>query len=611
MDIIHLLPDSVANQIAAGEVVQRPASVIKELMENSIDAGASTIDVIVVDSGKTSIQIIDDGKGMSETDARLAFERHATSKIQKAEDLFSLHTMGFRGEALPSIAAVAQVRLKTRTIEDELGTEIYIEGSKVISQELCACPVGTNFEICNLFFNTRARRKFLKSDQTEMANITQEFQKIALVNPSVSFSLTHNGKLVTSLPAGTVKQRIVNLFGKKFNEQLLSIDETNTTLAKITGFVGKPESASKKKGHQYLFVNGRYMNSSYFHKAVMEPFAHIIPDGTQIPYFLYFTVDPATIDVNISPTKTEIKFENEAAIWPIVVAVIKGALGKFNAVPTIEFDTEGMPEDIPVFDKTRLADIQAPKIHVNTSFNPFGGSSAPSRKKMDDWDVLYKGLETRASSFPEETIPDFSNAQQSLFDDDAMTQNMEMSSEHFQFRGQYILTPVQSGLMIVDQHRAHERILYDKFRQQMERQNAPSQGSLFPFLLTLPPSDALLFEEMTDELHNLGFNISALRGGSFSILGTPADLGGMDPITLLKEMVETIKEKETGIEDEMRHRIALVMARNAAIVTGQALSSYEMESLISDLFQCQTPSLTPTGKTIMAILQQSDIDKMF
>lgn len=610
MDIIHLLPDSVANQIAAGEVVQRPASVIKELMENSIDAGASTIDVIVVDSGKTSIQIIDDGKGMSETDARLAFERHATSKIQKAEDLFSLHTMGFRGEALPSIAAVAQVHLKTRTIEDELGTEIYIEGSKIISQELCACPIGTNFEICNLFFNTRARRKFLKSDQTEMANITQEFQKIALVNPSVSFSLTHNGKLVTSLPAGTVKQRIVNLFGKKFNEQLLPIEETNTTLVKITGFVGKPESACKKKGYQYLFVNGRYMNSSYFHKAVMESFAHIIPDGTQIPYFIYFTVDPATIDVNISPTKTEIKFENEAAIWPIVVAVVKGALGKFNAIPTIEFDTEGMPEDIPVFDKTKLGGVQAPKIQVNTSFNPFASSHAHSQKRTNDWDVLYQGLETSPGLSQEDTLPDISGMQQSLFNEDE-AKSMEMSSEHFQFRGQYILTPVQSGLMIVEQHRAHERILYDKFRQQMEKQNAPSQGCLFPFLLTLPPSDAILFEEMTDELHNLGFNISTLGGGSFSILGIPADLGGMDPISLLKEMVETIKEKETGIEDEMRHRIALVMARNAAIVNGQALSSHEMETLISDLFQCHTPSKTPTGKTIMAIMQQTDIDKMF
>lgn len=608
MDIINLLPDSVANQIAAGEVVQRPASAIKELMENSIDAGASTIDVLIVDAGKTSIQVIDDGKGMSETDARLAFERHATSKIRKAEDLFSLHTMGFRGEALPSIAAISQVRLRTRTIEEELGTEICIDGSRVVSQELCACPVGSNFEVRNLFFNTPARRKFLKSDQREMALITQEFQKIALVNPSVSFSLTHNDRLVTSLPAGSIKQRIVGLFGKKLNEQLLPLEETSTSIITISGFVGKPEAASKTKPAQYLFVNGRYMYSPAFTKAVMQPYAHIIPEGTQIPFFLYFTVDPSTIDVNISPTKTEIKFENEGDIWPIIVAVVRDAIGKFNAVPTIEFDTEGKPEDIPVFDKTILNSVHAPRIEIDTSFNPFCSTPKPkSRQNVRGWEELY----TPKAHAQDVEIPDMPELQQKLFTQEEENAGMEMGTEHFQLRGQYILTSVQSGLMIVDQHRAHVRILYDRFRLQMENHNAASQGCLFPYLLTLPPSDAILFDEMTERLHDLGFNISALGGGSYSILGVPAELKDMDPIQLLVEMVATVKEKDSGIEDEMQHRIALVMARNSAIVTGQSLSSHEMEALITDLFRCRTPNITPNGKTIVAILPQTDIDKLF
>ena len=343
MDIIHLLPDSVANQIAAGEVVQRPASVVKELMENAIDAGASTVDVIVEDAGRTSIQVIDDGKGMSGQDARMAFERHATSKIRKAEDLYSLHTMGFRGEALPSIAAVAQVRLQTRTIDSELGTDLSIEGSQIVSQEPCSCPVGANFQVRNLFYNIPARRKFLKSNQTELNNIIQEFERIVLVNPTVAFSFSHNGELTTKLPPGNLRQRIVNVFGKKLNEQLLSVD-VDTTLARITGFVGKPETARKKNTNQFFFVNGRYMRHPYFHKAVLEAYAHLIPEGEQIPYFLYFEVDPSNIDVNIHPTKTEIKFENDSAIWQILVAAIKDSLGKFNAVPTIDFDVEGRPD---------------------------------------------------------------------------------------------------------------------------------------------------------------------------------------------------------------------------------------------------------------------------
>ena len=608
MDIIHLLPDSVANQIAAGEVVQRPSSVIKELMENAVDAGASTVDVLVVDAGRTSVQVIDDGKGMSEQDARMAFERHATSKIQKVEDLFTLHTMGFRGEALPSIAAVAQVHLLTRTIENELGTDLTIEGSQITGQEICSCPVGTNIQVRNLFFNVPARRKFLKSNQTELNNIIQEFERIVLVNPTVGFSLSHNGTLITKLPASNLRQRIVNVFGKKLNEQLLSVD-VDTTLAHITGFVGKPEAARKKNTHQYFFVNGRYMRHPYFHKAVVEAFAHLIPEGEQIPYFLYFDVDPANIDVNIHPTKTEIKFENDSAIWQILVAAIKDSLGKFNAVPTIDFDVEGRP-DIPTFDFHSGTEVHAPHVQVNCNFNPFRSNEGNRQKQAPaNWEQLYAEAR-KAEPNQDYHIQDQTSEKENLFAED--TQNgMEMSNSHFQYRGQYILTPVQTGLMMVDQHRAHVRILYEKFLKQIEGQKASSQGLLFPDMLQLTPSDAVLFQDMTDELRSLGFDIESLGGGSFSINGVPTDLEGANPVLVLTQMVEVIKEKETGIENELQHRIALVMARNAAIVTGQALSNQEMESLLGELFQCQNPNLTPTGKVIVSILEHSQIDKMF
>ena len=608
MDIIHLLPDSVANQIAAGEVVQRPASVIKELMENAVDAGASTVDVLVVDAGRTSIQVIDDGKGMSEQDARMAFERHATSKIKQAEDLYSLHTMGFRGEALPSIAAVAQVHLITRTIDSELGTDLTLEGSQIISQEACSCPVGANFQVRNLFFNIPARRKFLKSNQTELNNIIQEFERIALVNPTVTFSFSHNGEVLTKLPVSNLRQRIVNVFGKKLNEQLLSVD-VDTTLVRITGFVGKPETARKKNANQFFFVNGRYMRHPYFHKAVLEAYAHLIPESEQIPYFLYFEVNPGNIDVNIHPTKTEIKFENDSAIWQILVAAIKDSLGKFNAVPTIDFDVEGRP-DIPTFDFHAGADVQAPRVQINNNYNPFRSSESKSQKQTTvDWEQLYANIQktSPAAGYHIEEQPD---EMQDLFSDE-VSGGMEMSNCHFQYRGQYILTPVQTGLMMVDQHRAHVRILYEKFYKQMEGQKSSSQGLLFPEMLQLSPSDAVLFQDMTDELRSLGFDIESLGGGSFSVNGVPTDLKGANPVSVLTQMVETVKEKETGVENELQHRIALVMARNTSIVAGQVLSNQEMESLLAELFQCQNPNLTPTGKVIVSVLEQSQIDKMF
>ena len=600
MDIIHLLPDSVANQIAAGEVVQRPASVIKELMENAVDAGASTIDVLVQDAGRTSIQVIDDGKGMTETDARMAFERHATSKIAKAEDLFTLQTMGFRGEALPSIAAVSQVKLTTRTAEQELGVQLCLEGSKVVSQEVCSCPVGANFEVSNLFFNVPARRKFLKSNQTELNNIIQDFERIALVNPSVSFTLSSNGNQLMQLPAGGSLQRIVGIFGKKLGEQLLPL-QVETSLVKISGFVGKPEAARKKGASQFLFVNGRFMRHPRFHYAVMEAFSHLIPDGDQVPYFIYFEVDPANIDVNIHPTKTEIKFENETEIWSIVLAGVRDALGKFNAVPTIDFDVEGRP-DIPTYDARGLGDVKVPRVQVNPTYNPFS-SHSESRKPVRQWEKLY---EQAAASQTNQSVPNTQNVQssQNLFQEE-----MEMSSQHYQYKGQYILTAVQSGLMMVDQRRAHVRILYERYMKQMQEHNAATQGLLFPELLELSPSDAALLTGILDDVRALGFDITSLGGSSFSIVGAPS--GQSNPVAVVQQMVESVKQQDGAHADALHHQLALVLARHNAIEIGEVLTPVQMETLIGDLFQCDNPNLSPSGKTIITILQQEQIDKMF
>ena len=600
MDIIHLLPDSVANQIAAGEVVQRPASVIKELMENAVDAGAQTIDVLVQDAGRTSIQVIDDGKGMTETDARMAFERHATSKIAKAEDLFTLCTMGFRGEALPSIAAVSQVRLTTRTAEQDLGVQLCLEGSRLVSQEVCSCPVGANFEVSNLFFNVPARRKFLKSNQTELNNIIQDFERIALVNPSVTFTLSSNGNRLMQLPAGGSLQRIVGIFGKKLGEQLLPV-QVETSLVKISGFVGKPEAARKKGASQYLFVNGRFMRHPRFHYAVMEAFNHLIPEGDQVPYFISFQVDPANIDVNIHPTKTEIKFENEQEIWSIIVAAVRDALGKFNAVPTIDFDVEGRPE-IPTYDARGLGDVKVPRVQVNPSYNPFS-SHSENRKPIRQWEKLY---EQATASQNNQNTPSIQSIQSTP---NLFSEENEISSQHFQYKGQYILTAVQSGLMMVDQRRAHIRILYERYMKQMQEHNAATQGLLFPELLELPPSDAALLTGILDDIKALGFDISPLGGGSFSIVGTPS--GQTNPVAVVQQMVESVKQQDGGHTDALHHQLALVLARNNAIEVGEVLSPVQMETLIGDLFQCSNPNLSPSGKTILTILQQEAIDKMF
>ena len=618
-DIIRLLPDSVANQIAAGEVIQRPASVIKELVENAVDAGAQHIDVLVTDAGKTSIQVIDDGKGMSETDARLAFERHATSKIRDAADLFALRTMGFRGEALASIAAVAQVELRTCLEGEDLGTSLCIAGSKVESQEAVACPKGSNFQVKNLFFNVPARRKFLKSNQTELSNILTEFERIALVNPGVSFTLHHNGTEMLNLPAVQLKQRIVGVFGKKINQELLSV-EVDTTMVRISGFVGRPESSRKKGARQYFFVNGRYMRHPYFHKAVMDAYEQLVPTGEQVSYFLYFDVEPANIDVNIHPTKTEIKFENEQAIWQILSAAIKESLGKFNAVPSIDFDTEGMP-DIPAFEQSPYSGVQMPKTSYNPSYNPFDATpSSYSRQDVRGWDQLYEGLEQRSSSpsgfaFPDEDdyyVGQVSEgAEPTLYAHPEESSSVETSSQHYQYKGRFILTSVKSGLMIIDQQRAHVRILYDRYLSQIASRKGASQGMLFPDIVQFSASEVPVLQSILEDLSYLGFELTDLGGGSYAINGVPAGIEGLRPTELVQNMVHTAIEKGCKVKEEVQSLLALSLAKAAAIVQGQVLSNEEMNNLVDGLLTSTSPNYTPDGKTALVVMKEDEIEKLF
>ena len=592
MDLIHLLPDSVANQIAAGEVIQRPASVVKELVENAVDAGATHIDIISVEAGRTSLQVIDDGKGMSETDARLAFERHATSKIQQAADLFSLTTMGFRGEALPSISSVAQVELITRTADADLGTHLILEGSRVVSQEPTACPVGSNFLVKNLFFNVPARRKFLKSNQTELSNISTELERIVLVHPDIAFTFSNNGTPIFSLTPSGLRQRVAAVFGSRLADSLLNV-EVETPMVSICGFVGKPEASRKRGAQQFFFVNNRFMRHPYFHRAVQEAFSRLIPSDEQVPYFIYFDVPPAEIDVNIHPTKTEIKFENEQAIWQILLAAVREALGRFNAIPTIDFDTEGRPADIPVFNPSvqPATAPKAPSLSIDPTFNPFATPSYKERKNVPDhWQDLYQGIE-------ESPVQQLSV--------------QGLSTDHFQYRAQFILTAVQSGLMVIDQHRAHIRILHDRYLSQLEQASLSSQRDLFPEVLHLSTEEASAFTVLHDDLRRFGFDISDLGGGSISIVGYPSGFEGIEPQRLLQELLAVGADRGSLSAADLYSRMALTMARAAAIPVGQVLSPLEMQDLVAQLFATTTPNYTPDGHTILAIIPQENIDKLF
>lgn len=641
-DIIHLLPDSVANQIAAGEVIQRPASVIKELVENALDAGAKHIQVLVENAGKSLVQVIDDGKGMSDTDARLSFERHATSKITQATDLFALRTMGFRGEALASIAAVAQVELRTRRPEDELGTRLIIEGSRTLSQEPESCAAGANFAVKNLFFNIPARRKFLKSNQTELTNITAEMERIALAHPDIAFSLRSEGNVMMDLPAGNFKQRITALFGPKTGAQLVPV-EVRTSLAEIQGFTGVPASARRKNARQFLFVNGRFMRHPYFAKAIVTAYERLIPDGYQVPFFICFSVDPARIDVNIHPTKTEIKFEDDAPIFQILLAAVREALGKSGAVPSIDFDTEARP-DIPIYNNASGEEFVAPPtIHFNEGYNPFaptaangkGGTASdeePTQRGAADgfvfsrmgmsrpaaWQEAYSGLE----SFPEGETENFDTETgnpATLFQALPQAEQEAWGSQHaalLQYRGQYIVFPADGGLTLVDQHRAHIRILYERYLRQAESHKAPSQRLLFPEMLTLSPAESAALEALAPQLAAMGFDISPLGAGSYAVNATPSGAEGLSPTSLVTSIVEEASAHGGQIEDAdpasaLNRRVAQALARKVAMPVGQFLSKEEMAQLLDELHRCSAPALTPDGRPTYVTIAQECIEKMF
>lgn len=624
-DVIQLLPDSVANQIAAGEVVQRPASVVKELMENSIDAGATKVQVILKNAGKGFIQIIDDGKGMSPRDSRMAFERHATSKISCAQDLFNIRTMGFRGEALASIASVAEVELRTRREEDELGTYLFVADSELKNQESISCPRGTNMLVKNLFYTIPARRKFLKSDNTELRNITTEFLRVALATPEVAFTLTNNGNEIYNLPASGLRQRIVNAFGKAINSKLLSVN-CKTGIITINGFICVPQHARKTYGEQYFFVNDRFMKHNFFHKALTEAYAGLISADMLPSYFLYFTVDPSIIDVNIHPTKTEIKFQDESAIFQIILASVKEALGKFNVIPTIDFDTADKVDfvlpDTPIMPKV-------PKVSYNPNYNPFNYSTSISKEDSDfeqkartsgssgggsqreyehhrkeqvpaNWDALFAGLEDKQEEIQTE-IPEMTEKQE----------EHEGVISFVQMKGRYIVTPVHSGLMFIDQKRAHERILFERYKETLSHQAAGGQKSLFPETLELSAEDFMLVKDILYDLMLLGFELGEFGKNCYAIYSTPPDLSTSRGKEVLMSLIEHYKNTEGSIRDKMRERIALSLAKAAALDYNTPLDRQEMSDLFDNLFSCRHPNYTADGKTIIHILKNEDVTQWF
>ena len=599
-DVIKLLPDSVANQIAAGEVIQRPASVVKELIENSVDAGGKNIRVIIKDSGKTLIQVIDDGSGMSETDARLSFERHATSKITSAQDLFAITTKGFRGEALASVAAVAMVELKTRRAESDTGILVVVSGSKVETQEPCSCPVGSSFSVKNLFFNIPARRKFLKSDNTEIRHIVNEFQKIVLAHPDIRFSLHHNDTEIYNLTSGNLRQRIIGVFGKQINQDLITL-ETDTSLINIKGYIGKPENARRTYGEQFFFVNNRFMKHPYFHKAVVEAYQNILPVEAIPSYFIFLEADPASIDINIHPSKTEIKFEDERSIWQILMASVREALGRFNIVPSLDFENEALI-NIPVMRSSNIVPEQ-PKIEINTQFNPFDGEERSNersgfverfeRENTANWEKLYTTLE-KENDNPEQ-----------------YEKIRESQRKFFQVKNKYFVCPVKSGLMIIDQKRAHERVLYERFLECLSNNRAISQVDMFPVTAELNPADYFILKEIEGDLELLGFSIQHSGKNKITINGRPADSDSSDPLEMLEILLEDYKNTQAEPSASAKEKVAAGMACASAIQYGKVLSQGEMEDLFDTLFACQAPNYSPKGKPVISILTLEEIDKRF
>ncbi|WP_323788673.1 DNA mismatch repair endonuclease MutL [Psychroserpens sp.] len=616
-DIIQLLPDHVANQIAAGEVVQRPASVVKELLENAIDADSNLIKLIVKDAGKTLIQVIDNGKGMSTTDARLSFERHATSKIRSAEDLFSLNTKGFRGEALASIAAIAHVELKTKQEQEELGTQIVIEGSEVKSQEVVVTPKGTSIAVKHLFFNIPARRNFLKSNNVELRHIIDEFHRVALAHPDIAFIMFHNGSESFNLPKGKYRQRIVNIFGGKTNEKLVPVEE-ETEVLKISGFVGKPEFARKTKNEQFFFVNNRFIKSAYLNHAINAAFEGLMKDNSYPSYFLNLTVDPKTIDINIHPTKTEIKFDDEHTLYAILRSSVKHSLGQFNIAPVLDFDRDRNLDTPYDFEGKRVSN---PTIDVDRSFNPFqeekssnkSGSFSTSYRKEPTahWESLYVGLESKGTK----TTQEFSEVQfesepqnQSLFNEKSA---IESKHRTYQLHNKYIISTIKSGMLILDQHRAHQRVLYEGLLKHTTIQEAVSQQLLFPLALQFSTSEMELLEQLKEDLEHTGFVFSKFANNSLEITGVPVNVPESEVSIILEQLISDVEQEVPDSNFSATDLLAKSLSKSLAIKTGQSLTSTEQEYLLNSLFACKEPSVSPTNKTTFITMSVDDFDKKF
>ncbi|WP_149913950.1 DNA mismatch repair endonuclease MutL [Sphingobacterium cavernae] len=621
-DIIQLLPDAVANQIAAGEVVQRPASAVKELIENAIDAGADRIKLIVKDAGKTLIQVIDNGCGMSVTDARLCFERHATSKIRKAEDLFAIRSMGFRGEAMASIAAIAQVELKTRRIEDELGTVVQIEGTKVVNQFPEALPAGTSISVKNLFYNIPARRNFLKSNSVEMRHIIDEFQRIALANPEIFLSLHSENNELFHLTPGTLKQRIVHLFGNNYNQKLVPVEE-ETSIINLTGFIGKPEYAKKTRGEQFFFVNKRFIRDPYLNHAVMNAYEEILPSETFPMYVLFIDIDPSKIDINVHPTKTEIKYEDDKAIYAIIRSAVKRSLGRYNITPSLDFDQEtsfsGMISSKPI------DEIQAPTITFNPNFNPFEseiGSLRPSNNSRSNdyssrfereavpknWDSLYQITETETAT----QLPLLDKEEQETDERPVIIPKAESKKSFFQIHNRYIVSQIHSGIMLIDQQAAHERILFEQYKEQLENNQGSSQQSLFPTTIDLSPSDFELMDDILPELQTLGFQLRPFGKTTYIVDGIPADLGNnINEKQIIEQLLEDYKHNRTELKVDKRDHLAKSLAKSAAIKAGIALNNDAIEELIDKLFACESPNISVHGKPTIITLTLAELMEKF
>lgn len=612
-DIIQLLPDSVANQIAAGEVVQRPASAVKELIENAIDSGAGKIQLIIKDAGKSLIQVIDDGCGMSVTDARMCFERHATSKIRRAEDLFSIRTMGFRGEAMASIAAIAQVELKTRKHEDELGTSICIEGSEVIKQEPVSCTAGTSICIKNLFYNIPARRNFLKGNPVELRHIIDEFQRVAFSHPEIFFTFHHDANEIFHLPQASLKQRIVHIFGSTYNQKLVPVEE-NTSIIGLKGFIGKPEFAKKTRGEQYFFVNKRFVKDPYLNHAVSKAYEELLPDDSYPLYVLFIDIDPAKIDINVHPTKTEIKYQDEKSIYAIIRSAVKRSLGQYNITPTLDFNQETGFNNM-ITEKAH-ADIVPPAITFNPDFNPFQAEKRQEREipylrnmggdRQDvskNWGSLYDIVR---APIPEQQQFELESENK----DQALSKHGE--KQLFQLHNRYIISQIKSGFMLIDQQAAHERILYERFLQQLETHQGASQQSLFPQTVSLGAVDFELVKELLPDIQSLGFQVREFGKNTFIVEGIPADIGSnISEVEMLEHLLEGFKNNFSLLKLNKRDNLARTLAKNAAIKAGVYLSQAEMNNLIDQLFACQSPNISLHGKPVIITFTLEELIQKF